>query len=510
MPNNFSLSATFTLLAALGTNACHGSPAAPNTPAPAPAAAPSELVNTEVKQAVSGELYKDKHIDPTRMKVTATNGIVELTGQVDNALSKERATQIAEAVRGVRTVSNRMVVEPLSRPDRDMQRDVQNALSYNAATAKMPIHVSVAGGVATLTGSVRSWQERQLAERIAEGVRGIRSAQNELKSNSTDKRNANAIADDVKTRLAWDALVEHDPITVAVTDNKLTLTGSAGSAAEKSRAISDARVEGVASIDATGVEVKWWDRPDPNLRVTRAKSDPDIASAIKNAARYDPRVLSFNVTPTVHNGLVTLSGTVDTLKAKRAAEALARNTVGVVDVDNQLIAWSREPLSDKLLQSRIEAELAFDALTDSKDIRVTVGSGLVTLTGSVGTYFESAEALDAASRLAGVTHVADNLQVKDQVVPYVYSAWLDPYAPFVDAWYVISPHPSGSDSMIEQRMKADFAWSPFILPQDIQIHVENGKATLTGKVQTSRERRAAAEAAIEAGAISVENRLKLG
>ncbi|HKO54129.1 MAG TPA: BON domain-containing protein [Polyangiaceae bacterium] len=65
--------------------------------------------------------------------------------------------------------------------------------------------------------------------------------------------------------------------------------------------------------------------------------------------------------------------------------------------------------------------------------------GQITLAGSVGAFFDRAEAFDVASRIAGVTNIVDQLQVRDQVIPYVYSVWLDPYDPFVEDWYLRTP-----------------------------------------------------------------------
>jgi osmotically-inducible protein OsmY len=501
------------LFAAMAPAACHKSSTAP-TPerdsrgAATPTAPAVQNPDATLREAVRAELKKDKHLDEDGIQVSATNGIVELTGKVDNALSLRRATRVAEVVRGVRAVSNRIEVDAPKRPDADIEQDVQKALHYVAATAKLPITVKVEKGVPTLTGTVGSWQEQQLAERVADGVRGVRFTKNDLSVRRTGKRDAARIAGDVKSRLAWDALVEHDPLEVSVKDQRVTLRGSVGSAAEKTRAVADAWVDGVDEVDASAVTVQPTDRPDRNVRTGKAKTDEQIAKAIKDAALYDPRVRSFNFGVSVVDGVATLGGTVETLQAKRAAESLARNTVGVRGVENRLVAKSQQPFSDQLLQNRIEEALVFDPLTDARDIHLAVKDGEVTLAGSVGTFFERAEALDVASRMAGVTNIVDQLQVRDQVIPYVYSVWLDPYDPLVEDWYLIDLRTPRSDADIKQRIAVEFSWSPFIFPEDVQVEVHRGKVTLTGTVHSSRERLAATQAALKAGALSVDNRLK--
>ena len=497
-------------MAPLGCRKSSTAPVAERSPREAakqPNAAP-QTSDLALRQAVESELKKDKHLDHGNIHVSASDGIVELTGTVDNALSLQRATRVAEVVRGVRAVSNRIEVDTPKRPDADIEHDVQKSLRYVAATAKMPITVKAQNGVPQLTGTVRSWQEQQLAERVAAGVRGVRFVQNDLTVKRTPNRDAASIAADAKSRLAWDALVEHDPLEVSVKDQRVILSGRVGSLAEKRRAIADAWVDGVQGVDASEVTVKPSERPNPNIRTGEPKTDEQVAKAIKDAAFYDPRVRSFNFGVMVADGVATLAGTVETLQAKQAAESLARNTVGVRDVQNHLVAKSQQPLSDQLLQNRVEEALVFDPLTDARDIHLAVKDGQVTLAGSVGTFFESAEAFDIASRTAGVTKIVNQLQVRDQVTPYVYSLWLDPYGPFVEEWYLIDRQTPRSDTDIKQRIAAEFSWSPFIFPENVQVDVHNGKATLTGTVHSSRERSAATVAALEAGALSVDNRLK--
>jgi osmotically-inducible protein OsmY len=507
------------VLAVCGASACQKAGTAAKTVEPSNATPAANGVgqlsaaitaDSDVRAAVGSELRKDKKLDQAGINIAVESGIVELTGKVDNLLSKARSSRIAESVRGVRSVSNRLEISAPERPDRDMQRDVAMALVYNAATAKMPIHVDVENAVATLTGTVESWQERQLAERIADGVRGVRLTQNDLVTKYKVKRTDEAIASDVKSRLQWDALVEHDPVEAKVTDSRVTLSGTVGSAAEKSRAITDGWVDGVDSVDSSGIVVKWWDQPDKNLRPFVVKSDTDIAAAIKQATFYDPRVFSFNINPSVKNGVATLTGTVPTLNAKMAAEALARNTVGVTAVNDQLVARSELPAADLYLQARVREALNVDPLLESLEIFLTVEDGHVKFTGSVGTFFESAEASDVASRLSGVKSVDNQLAVREPATPYVYSAYLDPYTPYVETWYVIGARPFGTDADITNRIKTGFLWSPFVHSGDVHVSVENGKATLTGTVQSFRERQAAGNKALEAGAVSVDNELHVG
>jgi osmotically-inducible protein OsmY len=505
------------VLAAFALSGCHKSDTAKGTPgnnmpstSRAAGGSGATMTDADVRNAVQAELNKDGKIDGADISVAVRDGIVELTGKVTNPLSKERANRIAEAVRGVRSVSNRLDISAPPRPDEDIQRDVQRALQYTAATSKMPIHVAVSRGIVTLSGPVESWQEQQLAGRIADGVRGVRYTQNTLTTERKPKRDDAAILRDVKSRLAWDALVEHDPIGAMVKNGRVTLTGAVGSMAEKSRAIADASVDGVQEVDPLALEVKWWDRPDKNLAPGVPKSDAEIAAAIKEAALQDPRIRSYDVHPSVAGGVVTLTGTVGSVNAKMAAEGVARNTVGVVQVKNQLETVSEQAISDAVLQGRIQETLEFDPFIVPGQIHISVDQGHVKLTGSVATYFERAEAFDAASRIAGVTRVDDELTVREPSSPYVFSPYLDPYTPYVGTWYFVPSKPAASDAELTTRINTDLQESPFVHADLIHVRVQDGKATLTGTVPTFRDRNVATREAFQAGAIAVDNELKVG
>ncbi|HEY5372316.1 MAG TPA: BON domain-containing protein [Polyangiaceae bacterium] len=464
----------------------------------------------DLQQAVLNELHKDKNINEASVLVTATGGSVVLTGKVDNPLSRERATRIAQVVRGVRSVDNRIDVAAVPRADSDIAADVRKALKGQAATGKMPISVQVKDAVVTLSGTVSSRQEQRLAERVAEGVRGVRLEHDDLLTGLNSVRSAAEIQNDVTSRLAWDALVEHDPITVSVKARQVYLSGTTGSAAECARAISDAWVDGVKGVEATELLVDTVQRPDANVRAAEPRADRDIARAILDAAHYEPRLHGASFTPSVTDSVVTLNGSVDTLSARMAAAALARSTVGVRAVKNQLAVTPPLPLEDHVQQKQISDALSFDPLLIAGEITPTVKNGRVTLSGNVDTYFERAEALDDVSGIGNVTAIDDKLTVRKPAQSYVYSPWIDPFTPHVDTWYVTSLRASLSDSEITKRIRENFKWSAFVQPQDVGVRVERGEATLTGRVSSYRERQAVIDGALEAGAISVDDELSVG
>ncbi len=351
------------------SSAAAGVEKAPGASSSAASATPP-IGDAAIRDALLAELKQDRHLDAGALTVKVTNGVVDLTGKVDNPLSRQRALRVAEAVRGVRSVSDHMDVSPPKRADSEIEQDMKNALRFAAATAHLPLHVSVKNQVATLTGNVSSWQEQKLVERVADSVRGVRLTQDDL-SIKRDKREAIYVDGEIKSRLAWDLLLERDPVTVTIKDQRVTLSGKVGSAAERTRAIEDAWVPGVADVDAIGLLVEV-PRPDDNGPAGAAKTGPEVAAAVRAAKAFDPRVKAADVSVSVNNGVVTLTGTVENVKARQVAEFVTRNVVGVLDVKNQLGILSAEHVSDTTLGNQLRSVLMSDALTDGKDVHVAV------------------------------------------------------------------------------------------------------------------------------------------
>ena len=309
--------------------------------APTAAVSPFEL---EMRRAVLLELNADRHFSASGIQVTTENGIVLLTGSVPLSSWKERTARVAGVVHGVRAVVNRIQVVLVSRPDHVVADEVRKALRGTAALAKMPIAVQVRDGVVELTGAITSWEQQQLAERVARHVPGVRFCLNQLTFRGSIRRTTGIVAGDVQSRLDWDPLVQHDPIRVSVRGGRVLLTGTTGSSAERRRAIALAWVKDVTAVDANALVVDADKRPAPNVRV-RFPTDSEISATIQDLARYWPSVPISALTITVVAGFVTARGNVATFAEKRAVERMVRSAVGVVDVRSELRGpwWSPPP-----------------------------------------------------------------------------------------------------------------------------------------------------------------------
>jgi osmotically-inducible protein OsmY len=443
-----------------------------------------EMDDSRITLAVERALYVDQGVASHLIDVITLDGIVTLTGSVNNVLSKDRATKVAESVKGVRSVVNRMTVRPVDRSDEDIEKDVRQALVYDPATDSYEVDVSVIDGVVTLNGTVDSWQEKQLCALVAKGVKGVRDLRNDIIAYYKEARPDREIKAEVESRLKWDVWVDDLLIDVEVKDGHVALSGTVGSAAEETWAYGDAWVNGVKSVDTSDLKVDpvMKDKMRREKKYTK-KPDSEIEKAIKDAFLCDPRVFSFNPDVDVHAGVATLTGVVDNLKAKQAAEQDAKNTFGVWRVKNYLRVRPVSRPRDSVLVNRVKEALALDPYVERYEVNVAVVNAKAYLYGSVDSAFEKAQAEAVAAGVKGVVDVQNDL-----IVPEI---WL---------W-------GKADWEIKQDIQDELWWSPYVDSEEITVTVRDGVATLTGVVDTWKERGAATDNAYEGGAKKVQNEL---
>ncbi|REK09065.1 MAG: BON domain-containing protein [Planctomycetota bacterium] len=472
-----------------------------------PAAVPALQTDQAISDKVEDELRYDLAVNPDRIDVTTLDGVVTLDGRVTNLLAKRRAEHIAETVKGVRAVVNRVEVRfSAGLSDSELKDDVRAALSGDPATEDYDVRVDVRDGVVLLRGTVDSWQQQELAERVVAAVRGVTEVRNLVAVDSGRDRTDQEIEEEVVAALQSSVLIDDGLIDVEVDDRKVMLSGSVGSAAERRLTRVASWVIGVEEVDASELEVEPWAR-DEAMRKSKyvPKSEEEIREAVRDALAVDPRVSFFEITPDVVGSLVTLRGTVDNLKAKRAAAQDARNTVGVSAVTNRLKVRTADGREDLDIAADVRDSLARDSLVERHEIFVNVSDGTAYLSGAVDTALERAQADDAAARVRGVVSVDNNLTVSDDDI-WSYAPYVDTLYPYSHTWYDFEPRYSRtSDAAIESEIKSEMWWSPFVDADQVEVTVEQGVVTLSGEVDSWNERSAAEENAYEGGATRVVN-----
>lgn len=464
--------------------------------------------------AVENEFSYDAAVRPAPIDVTSREGVITLNGITDNILAKERATRIAETVKGVRSVVNNIKVRPpVLKTTQVLKSDVVLALANDPAADAYEIAVSAnEDGEVTLAGTVDSWPEKELAGTVAKSVSGVTNVNNALKVNyGNQSRPDREIRTEIERRLFWDVLVDSGLINVEVQDGNVILGGTVGSASERSRAEYHAYVNGVTGLDSSDLEIQDWAR-DPNRRdpAYTFKPDKEVAAAVRDALLYDPRVKLFNVEVEVSDGTVTLRGEVDNLAAKRSAEQDARNTLGVDRVVNRIKVKPVNSDLDAKVAERVKAALERDPYVERHKVSVVVNGGIVKLYGEVDSYFEKSRADHVAERTNGVIGVNNNLAVRNDHLALVYDPYVSFYPPHLYVWYNYVPTVSyRTDQEIRENIKDEMWWSPFVDSDEVTVSVTDGRATLTGEVDSYSEWQAASENAWEGGAIWVDNDLKI-
>jgi osmotically-inducible protein OsmY len=141
----------------------------------------SERTDADLAAAAIRALEWDAAIPRDAVKVTAGKGWVTLEGEVEWEYQKEDAERVVRRLTGVRGVTNLIRVRPHTTPNpQELKRKIEDALVRSAETDAQRIQVEVLGDKVILRGSVRSWAERQEAERIAWSAPGVAAVENHI------------------------------------------------------------------------------------------------------------------------------------------------------------------------------------------------------------------------------------------------------------------------------------------------------------------------------------------
>jgi osmotically-inducible protein OsmY len=115
-----------------------------------------------------------------RISTTVSEGVVTLEGNVELWAQRADAERAIERLSGVKGVINRITIAPRSVDAAGVKRQIEEALERQAEREARRIGVSVLDGVVTLTGTVRSWAERNAVDRVAGYAQGVRRVDDRL------------------------------------------------------------------------------------------------------------------------------------------------------------------------------------------------------------------------------------------------------------------------------------------------------------------------------------------
>jgi len=438
-------------------------------------------------RAIRDEFQTDGLVFSKQIDIQTNGGTVHLSGSVPTLQAKEWIQALTEAIRGVKVIENQLKVRPDTfRSDGEIERNIMAALFFDPATNLASLAVKVKDGAATLTGEVESWQKKELCAWVVKGVKGLREIKNEISFVYQQGRPDEEIAQEIKHRLEQDIWVDDALITVEVKAGQATLSGLVSSVADQSRAGDKAWVEGVSKVDTHGLIVE----PRTQKAMLREsndmlKSDEVVQRAIVDAFFYDPRIQVAMPGVQVKGGQVVLTGAVDNLKARQAAEQTALNTIGVSRVENYLQVRPADRLNDHDVAQNVRQALLWSPNVDRHPIVISCREGLIRLDGSVSSHYVKAQAEDVASRTRGVVGIKNNLTIDQR------SRWL-------------------ADETVRQAIECRLHWSAFLEPDQITVTVKEGKAILSGELDTWSQHETVVMKALTSGAKGVVSHINVG
>ena len=141
----------------------------------------AERTDSDLAGAATRALEWDAFVPIERLDVTVSRGWVTLKGEVEWEYQRRSAERAVRRLSGVRGVTNLIGVRPQVPPSpQEVRRDIEDALVRNAETDADRLTVEVTGDQVILTGPVRSWTEKQEAERVAWSAPGVASVDNRI------------------------------------------------------------------------------------------------------------------------------------------------------------------------------------------------------------------------------------------------------------------------------------------------------------------------------------------
>jgi len=138
----------------------------------------SERTDTDIAAAATRALEWNTLV-PDGVKVTVSQGWVTVEGQVEWQYQRDAAERAVRNLIGVKGVTNLIQVKPKVSPA-DMKQRIEQALKRITEEDAKRITVEVEGSKVILRGTVRSWAEKQEAERTAWSAPGVTQVDNRI------------------------------------------------------------------------------------------------------------------------------------------------------------------------------------------------------------------------------------------------------------------------------------------------------------------------------------------
>ncbi|MDZ4729881.1 MAG: BON domain-containing protein [Xanthomonadales bacterium] len=229
----------------------------------------------------------------------------------------------------------------------------------------------------------------------------------------------------IETTYSLSRYLRANDIQVSVDDGTATLSGTVEEDVNKDLAKQIAL--GVTGIKTVDNQIMVAADYTPPARSSEDRSfgevvdDATITASIKSKLLWSKSTEGLDMDVDSRMGMVTLNGTADTGASKELAGRMAKNTHGVIAVDNKLLVENAsvaadpknaasenettQALSDGWITTKVKSTYMYSSNVDSDEISVSTDAGIVTLTGKVASGAERALATELAQNVRGVKSV---------------------------------------------------------------------------------------------------------
>lgn len=214
------------------------------------------------------------------------------------------------------------------------------------------------------------------------------------------------------------------------------------------------------------------------------KSDSKIKLDVQDELQWEPSIDETKIGVAVDNGVVTLSGEVDSYGKKIAAEKAAKRVIGVKAVAEDIVIKLPSNLqkSDTEIAKAVLNALQWHSSVPDNAVMVKVEDGWVYLSGEVKWSYQKDSAKYAIIDLNGVKGVVNSITIKQDIKTHE----------------------------IKEKIKEAFERSAEIDSREVTVTVDGHTVTLSGKVHSIREKEDAEKAAYNApGIFNVINNLQV-
>jgi osmotically-inducible protein OsmY len=215
------------------------------------------------------------------------------------------------------------------------------------------------------------------------------------------------------------------------------------------------------------------------------KSNQDLQKEIQDALKWEPLLHAAEIGVIVKDGIVTLTGTVDSYAKKVEAENATKNVAGVkaivekIEIKHHSISAKIE---DAEIAQNITQALKWNLEVPKEKVKVKVENGWITLEGELQWKYQSDCVITSIKNLLGVTGISNNIKIK----------------------------PSTEDTIELQNIVEALRRNWSIDDRNIEVSLNNHNVVMTGKVNSWYEKNEAERIAWNApGVWNVINELEV-